>query len=442
MEHAFDVLSKRMARATTRRQAMATLLRTALGTFLVSSGLGKFSLHAQSGACSACGTCQAVDFKTGVISSCAECEAQTLCNEAQSYSPYIQLAAALAGWGYGTSSYSALVVTGLPPVTQVLDVAYVGGEGATADLFVGWLSGAQMFSYAITYDSTGKPNNAYAVNSSGAIEVVIPIAPFAVSVSPDTVSVAPGSHGTTTTSVVVNSPFSSRIKMSASGFPTGATAKFRPASIPAPGSGSSTVTIKVNANTPTGTYPITITGQSQGAITETAALSLVVGTAALGSRPSRASDEFALHPLSLPFGVDPAAVAPPKSPCETCSRFCDVYGDLASVGCGALGAILCLPLGLGAGACALAASGLCVLLTKVDCVDRCENAYCSPPACNSSNCPSPGMCVDGACVQPPCGTGPCTCSQFICGDVCCPDGESCCDGETGEYCISQDVICK
>src|ERR1039458_7109436 len=106
MEHAFDALSKRLARAVSRREAISTLLRGAVGAFLVSAGFTKFSLHAQSGSCTACGTCTMVDGSK--FEACTDpCEAQTLFNTAQNYAPYQTLVSTLADSGFQPTTYSA-----------------------------------------------------------------------------------------------------------------------------------------------------------------------------------------------------------------------------------------------------------------------------------------------------------------------------------------------
>jgi hypothetical protein len=437
MEHAFDKISKQLARGMSRREAISSVLRVAVGTFMVSAGFTKFSLRAQSGKCMACGTCQAVDFTTGAVTPCAmKCEAQNLCNHAQSYDPYIQLAAAMVGYGYEFSSYSAITVTGLPPATKVLNVAYTSAEGSTANLIVGWLSGGQMASYAISYDSSGKPINGYLADSSGDIQAILPIPLFVVSVSPTSVTVAQGSRATATVSVGVNSPFSSTIKLSASGLPSGATAKFNPASFPAPGSGSSTMTIKAAAKTPTGTYPVTITGTAEGAITQTAALSVVVVAPKSAASAFETPDEFAHSTLLLPVGDEPAAERPPTSGCETCDRFCDNIGDLAGIACASLAGALCLPSGALAAACGIAAGGFCVILIKQDCIDRCRYAQCFPPVCNSDNCQAPAMCINGTCVENSCSEG-----SVPCGIYCCPDSGLCCTDGAQSNCYNIGAGC-
>lgn len=282
-----------------------------------------------------------------------------------------------------------------------------------------------MASYAISYDSSGNPINGYLVDSSGDIQVILPIPLFVVSVSPTSITVAHGSPGTTTVSVAVSSPFSSKIKLSASGLPAGATAKFSPASIAAPGSGSSTMTIKAAATTPTGTYPVTITGTAEGAITQTAALSVVV-VAESAASAFEAPDEFGHSTLLLLVGDEPAAERPLKSACETCDRYCDKIGDVAGVACALLTGALCTPLGAGAAGCAIAGGGLCFILTKQNCIENCQYAECTPPECNSDNCPPPAMCQQGVCVQVTCSPGDVACSGYCCGanDICC-DGFCC-----------------
>ena len=98
---------------------------------------------------------------------------------------------------------------------------------------------------------------------------------FTISASPTAVSVAQGSHGTSTITTAISGSFSSAIGLSASGQPTGVTASFSKTSIAAPGSGTSTLTLTVGTTAVAGTYPITITGTG-GGITHTTAVNLTV----------------------------------------------------------------------------------------------------------------------------------------------------------------------
>jgi uncharacterized repeat protein (TIGR01451 family) len=98
---------------------------------------------------------------------------------------------------------------------------------------------------------------------------------FSISASPSTVTVAPGSSGSTTISTAITSGASQSVVLSASGLPGGATAGFSPASVNA--GGSSTMTIMTATTTPTGTYTVTVTGTGTSA-THSTPVTLVVGS--------------------------------------------------------------------------------------------------------------------------------------------------------------------
>ncbi len=98
---------------------------------------------------------------------------------------------------------------------------------------------------------------------------------FTISASPASLGIVQGNQGTSTITTAVSGGFSNAISLSATGLPTGTTASFNPATIPAPGSGTSTMTIVVGASTPVGTYPVTVTG-SGGGIQHTATVTLTV----------------------------------------------------------------------------------------------------------------------------------------------------------------------
>jgi kumamolisin len=98
---------------------------------------------------------------------------------------------------------------------------------------------------------------------------------FTISASPSSGSVIQGNQGTFTITTAIANGFNSSVSLSASGMPTGVTAAFNPASIPAPGSGSSTLTLTVASTTATGTYNITVTGTG-GGVTQTTNIALTV----------------------------------------------------------------------------------------------------------------------------------------------------------------------
>jgi hypothetical protein len=98
---------------------------------------------------------------------------------------------------------------------------------------------------------------------------------FSISASPSTVTVAPGSNGTTTISTAITSGASQNVVLSASGLPSGAGASFSPPSVTS--GGSSTMTITTMASTPTGTSTVSVTGTGTSA-THSTPVTLVVQT--------------------------------------------------------------------------------------------------------------------------------------------------------------------
>ena len=467
MEHAFDALSKRLARAVSRREAIGTLLRGAVGTFLVSAGFTRLSLHAQSGACSVCGTCTMV--AGSKFEACTDpCEAQTLCGTAQNYAPYQTLVSNLADTGFQPTTYSALISVQGKNQIQVFLTNYVGTDPSyTANLFVVWAPGSQVAAYVIEY-LNGNPTWASIVNGSSVVQIVpsfqIP-PPFAIAASPSSVTVAHGSPGTCTISTTVSDLYSFAIALKASGLPSGATASFNPHPIPAPGSGSSIMTIKAGALTPTGTYAITVTGTG-AKISETTSVSLTV------SSPDALADPLE-GPVVTPRGglhlgdtssdrdiPDFPSLAVPLT-LSPCSVACNAVGSAAGK---LLGTPVCTELvavvgvftcGVVAGpftpqclaAVALAGAALvyeCVqgysYVVSRGCTIFCgcptcqyKNGTSCVPVCNDSDCPPPFTCEsDCSCVSPGCPPG-----SSPCGTVCCPPEQTCC----GTTCCPPSGLC-
>ncbi len=94
---------------------------------------------------------------------------------------------------------------------------------------------------------------------------------FSLTANPNTVTIAEGSPGTSTITVVPLNGFTGNVALTASGQPTGVTAKFKPAST----ASTSTLTLTAGAAATSGTSTITVTGTS-GEITQTTTLSLTV----------------------------------------------------------------------------------------------------------------------------------------------------------------------
>jgi hypothetical protein len=180
MEHLFDSLSKDLARVS-RRQAIGTFVRGAVGAFLASTWLGSRSAQAQSAACTTCGTCQIYDASTGALTNCANaCEAQVVCNAVQSYAPYTDLAAALSGTnGLQATSYSVLLFETSSYKTAVFQTTYASSQfpSNTANLFVAWgPEKGEVRAFAVNYQN-GVPTYAYGVGASGIEQIALPTPP-------------------------------------------------------------------------------------------------------------------------------------------------------------------------------------------------------------------------------------------------------------------------
>jgi subtilase family serine protease len=152
---------------------------------------------------------------------------------------------------------------------------YGVGSGYGADFHDVTSGTSGSYSAVVGYDLVtgwGSPNGTGLINALAGTST----SPnFTISASPGSVSVAQGSNGSSTITTTVSGSFNSAIALSASGQPSGVTASFTPASVPAPGTGTSTMTMTVASTTSTGTYTITITGTG-GGTTHTATVSLTV----------------------------------------------------------------------------------------------------------------------------------------------------------------------
>jgi hypothetical protein len=99
---------------------------------------------------------------------------------------------------------------------------------------------------------------------------------FALSSTPQSLTVNQGAAGSALITSSLSGPFNSSVALSASGLPAGATASFSPASISAPGSGSATMSVAVGPSTPVGTYNVVVTGTGGGQ-THSTTINLTVG---------------------------------------------------------------------------------------------------------------------------------------------------------------------
>ncbi|MGA3087628.1 MAG: choice-of-anchor D domain-containing protein [Terriglobales bacterium] len=112
---------------------------------------------------------------------------------------------------------------------------------------------------------------------------------FTLSASPESVSVAEGSTGTSTITVAPLNGFTGSVTLAATGLPSGVTAAFNPN----PTTTTSTLTLTASASASTGTSTVTITGTS-GSLTASTTVSLTV----TGS----SSPVVTLTPTSLTWG--------------------------------------------------------------------------------------------------------------------------------------------
>ncbi len=102
----------------------------------------------------------------------------------------------------------------------------------------------------------------------------VPTPDFALSAAPATLTVMPGSSGTSTVTVRPLNGFTGSVALSATGLPPGVSATFTPTST----TGTSTLTIAAPANAAATTAAVTITGTS-GALSHATTLDLTIGTA-------------------------------------------------------------------------------------------------------------------------------------------------------------------
>ncbi len=163
----------------------------------------------------------------------------------------------------GFSNSISLSATGAPSGTTVSfnpsTIPAPGSGTSTMTVTVGASTPTGTYPITVTGNGAG-------VQQSTTVTLTVVGGPnFAISASPNTLSIAQGSQAMSTITTTISGGFNSSIALSASGAPSGATVAFNPTTIPAPGAGSSTMTITVATTTPTGTYPITVTGNGGGA---------------------------------------------------------------------------------------------------------------------------------------------------------------------------------
>jgi len=107
-------------------------------------------------------------------------------------------------------------------------------------------------------------------------------ADFAISATPSSRSLVPGSGTSYSVNVTGSGGFGGTVTFNVSGLPTGATYTFTPTSVTA--SGSTALAVTTSASTPVGSYPLTITGNS-GALTHSTQVTLSLADFSLSATP-------------------------------------------------------------------------------------------------------------------------------------------------------------
>ena len=150
---------------------------------------------------------------------------------------------------------------------------YLGG-GAVGVLSTSNNSFAPAYGTSVGWDfatGIGTINAANLVNNWPAGPPPPPPASFTLSAAPNTVTIAQGTSGGSTISVIPQNGFSGTVNLSASGLPAGVTATFSAAST----SSNSALTFTAGASATTGTFTVTVKGVS-GTLNSSTTISLTV----------------------------------------------------------------------------------------------------------------------------------------------------------------------
>ena len=177
--------------------------------------------------------------------------------------------------GGGFSSPVTLSASNLPAgVTAVYAPASLAAPGSgSSTLTVSATTAAVPGDYTVTLTAAG---GSLTATTTLIVTVVRP--ELSVAADSTTLSVLQnGSANTRVTTAALNG-FSAPVTLSATGTPSGVTAVFAPAGIPAPGAGSSTLTFTASANAAPGVYTIVVTAAG-GSLTRTVNIQLTIASA-------------------------------------------------------------------------------------------------------------------------------------------------------------------
>src|SRR5271165_4656249 len=180
----------------------------------------------------------------------------------------IAIAAGASGTTRVTASLSngfnaavSLSVAGLPAgLTATLSPASFSAPGSgTSSVTLTAASNVAPGIYNVTISA---PSNAQSTAATVSVTISAPVPPphLTLTASPNAISVAAGSSGTTKVTSSLSNGFNAAVSLSVAGLPSGLTATLSPASFSAPGNGTSTVTLTAASNVAPGTYTVTING--------------------------------------------------------------------------------------------------------------------------------------------------------------------------------------
>lgn len=177
MERLFDDLSKRLAKAVSRRDMLTVTSRTVLGTLFASTWVGKLwgRTAAVASTSPSCGTCQTCNAKTGKCGLDCEvpCAAALLSDLARLFEPYLTLQDFLVQQQFTGGEPQALVVINSDDtISTVLGTSYTGSlPNQTAQLMF-TLADIAPTAYAVQF-LDGSPQFGYFVSATGQIQQVL-----------------------------------------------------------------------------------------------------------------------------------------------------------------------------------------------------------------------------------------------------------------------------
>jgi hypothetical protein len=179
----------------------------------------------------------------------------------------------------GTSGASTITVTPLNGFNSSVGLSASGlPSGVTASFNP--TSTASTSTLTLTASSTATTGTVTVTitGTAGSLTNTTPVsltvnapASYTLSASPNSLTMAQGTTGTSTITVTPQNGFNSSVSLSASGLPSGVTALFNPSST----AGTSTLTLTASSTATTGTVTVTVTGTS-GSLTKSTTISLTV----------------------------------------------------------------------------------------------------------------------------------------------------------------------